>query len=120
LELAQAKNDGESMIYAADKVLDDFKDKINEAQKKEIEGANAKVREAITSNDVARIRSATDELKKILEKIGGSFYQQGTGAGGTGGASGQGADGQGSEAGWSGNQPPPGSESGWEDTGAGR
>ena len=96
-ELVQAKNDAESMLYTADKMLDEFKDKISEEQKKEINSAKEKVSEAIKGDDIARIRDAAEQLKKVLEKIGGSFYQQSStgsfGGGGSGGAEGPGAGG---------------------------
>ncbi len=112
LELAQAKNEAETMVYAADKTLDEFKDKLKEEQKKEIEEASAKVRNAISGTDTAKIRSEMDALKKVLEKAGASLYQGGAqGMGGTG----PGGSGTQPPPGDTNAQPPPGSESGWED-----
>lgn len=96
-ELAQAKNDAESVVYIAEKTLNEFKDKVGEEQRKEVISAKEKVLDSIKGDDIARIRDATDQLKKVLEKIGGSFYQQ-TGGGpsdssGYGGAEGPGAGG---------------------------
>lgn len=97
-ELAQAKNDAESVLYITEKTLEEFKDKITEEQKKEINTAKETLSEAVKSNDLAKIRDATAQLKKALEKIGGSFYQQTggggqSGSGGYGGAEGPGAGG---------------------------
>ncbi|MEM2909253.1 MAG: molecular chaperone DnaK [Candidatus Bilamarchaeaceae archaeon] len=111
LELAQAKNDAESIVYTANKTLDEFKNKLSEEQKKEIEEASAKARAAIAGNDVARIRAAMEELKKVLQKVGASFYQTGPGMGAGTGAEGTTQPGSGT------GEPPPGSESGWENTG---
>ncbi len=114
LELAQAKNEAETMVYAADKTLDEFKDKLKEDQKKEIEDASAKVRSAISGTDSAKIRAEMDALKKVLEKAGASLYQGAQGMGGPGGPGAQPPPG-GPDA-----QPPPGSESGWEDPNQGQ
>ncbi len=116
LELAQAKNDAESMIYTANKTIDEFKDKLTEGQKKEIEEASAKVRSAIASNDIANIRNEMEALKKLLEKVGASFYSGGPGMGGTG-PTGTGGEETTSPGGGTGGSTP-GSEAGWEDTGS--
>jgi len=112
LDLAQAKNEAETMVYAADKTLDEFKDKIKEDQKKEIEDVKAKVKEALAGTDTAKIRTEMDNLKKVLEKVGASLYQGGAQQtpppGGPGAQPPPGAE------------PPPGSESGWEDPNQGQ
>lgn len=94
-ELAQARNNAESIIYAGDKMLEEFKDKISEEQKNEVKQAKEKLQEAMKGDDIARIHDATEQLKKVLEKVGGSFYQSSAGAGGTssGGDFGPGAGG---------------------------
>ena len=116
LDLAQAKNEAETMVYAADKTLGDFKDKLKEDQKKEIEDSKAKVKEVMAGTDTAKIRTEMDNLKKVLEKVGASLYQ--------GGAQGMGGQqpppgGPGAQP-PPGGEPPPGSESGWEDPNAGK
>jgi molecular chaperone DnaK len=117
LDLAQAKNEAETMVYAADKTLDEFKEKLKEDQKKEIEDVKAKVKEAMAGTDVAKIRTEMDNLKKILEKVGASLYQGAQGMGGQQPPPG----GPGAQPPPGGNaQPPPGSESGWEDPNQGQ
>ncbi|MEM3422120.1 MAG: molecular chaperone DnaK [Candidatus Bilamarchaeaceae archaeon] len=89
-ELAQAKNNAESVIYAGDKMLEEFKDKIGEEQKNEVKKAKEQLLEAMKGDDIAKIHDLTDQLKKVLEKIGGSFYQQSTGGGSFGSTEGPG------------------------------
>jgi len=114
LDLAQAKNEAETMVYAADKTLGDFKDKLKEDQMKEIENSKAKVKEVMAGTDVAKIRTEMDNLKKVLEKVGASLYQGAEGMGGQPPPGGPGAQPP------PGGEPPPGSESGWEDPNAGK
>ncbi|VVC01773.1 Chaperone protein DnaK [uncultured archaeon] len=101
-ELAQAKNIAESILYTADKTLDEFKDKITGPQKKEVTEAKEKLVETMKGEDVAKIHDATEQLKKVLEKIGGSFYRQGQGPGAPGGSSG--AEGPGAGGSYSGGE----------------
>ncbi|MFA5077611.1 MAG: molecular chaperone DnaK [Candidatus Micrarchaeia archaeon] len=94
-ELAEAKNSLESMIYTGEKTLSDFKDKINDEQKKKIEDASKAAKEALASEDLAKIRQEMENLKKVLQEVGGSIYGQGAGnQGGAGDGQGPGAGGE--------------------------
>ena len=95
-ELATAKNEAESMLYVTKKTIDDFKDKMSKEQFDKITVAQKKLEDVMTSEDVARIRAETESLKKALEELGGSMYQQ---AGGGPGNQGPGGDGGGPGAG---------------------
>ncbi|MDD5172009.1 MAG: molecular chaperone DnaK [Candidatus ainarchaeum sp.] len=75
-ELATAKNDAEAMIYVTKKTIDDFKDKMSKEQYEKITSAQKKLEDVMTGEDVARIRAETESLKKALEELGGSMYQQ--------------------------------------------
>ena len=75
-ELATAKNEAESMIYVAKKTVDDFKDKLSKDQFDRISAAQKKVEDVMTGEDVGRIRSETENLKKALEEVGASMYGQ--------------------------------------------
>jgi molecular chaperone DnaK len=87
-ELATAKNEAESMAYVAKKTLDDFKDKLSKEMYDKVTAAQKKLEDSMASNDVGRIRADTEALKKALEEVGGSMYQQqGPGMGGGPGGS---------------------------------
>ncbi|VVC03836.1 Chaperone protein DnaK [Candidatus Bilamarchaeum dharawalense] len=75
-ELATAKNEGESMLYVTKKTIDEFKDKMSKEQYDKITTAQAKLEDAMKGEDVAKIRAETEALKKALEEVGGSMYQQ--------------------------------------------
>jgi len=102
LELATAKNEGESMVYLAKKTIDEFKDKMSKEQFDKISSSQKKLEDALSSSDVGRIRAEVENLKKALEEIGGSMYQQqggpseGPGAGPEAGGPEAGTPGQGS------------------------
>ncbi|MCL6645569.1 MAG: molecular chaperone DnaK, partial [Dehalococcoidia bacterium] len=82
-EAIEVKNTADTMAYQAEKTLRDNADKIPSHLKTEVEEKVKAVREAMESNDVARMRSAMDALSLSLQKIGEAVY----GAAGAGSAS---------------------------------
>jgi len=75
-ELAEAKNELEGMIYTGEKTISDLGDKITQAQRDKIIEASKKARDAVATNDLAKIRSEMENLKKILQEIGTEIYQK--------------------------------------------
>lgn len=75
-DLANAKNEAESMIYVTKKTMDDFKEKMTKDQYDKVAAAQKKLEDAMLGEEVGRIRAETEALKKVLEEIGASFYQQ--------------------------------------------
>ncbi|PFG73153.1 molecular chaperone DnaK [Tepidiforma thermophila] len=82
-EAIEVKNTADTMAYQAEKTLRDNADKIPSHLKDEVEEKVKAVREAMESDDVARMRSAMDALSASLQKIGEAVY----GAAGAGSAS---------------------------------
>jgi len=76
-ELVEARNTGDSAAYTAEKTVKDLGDKVSADRKKEIEEAVAKVRAALPGEDAQAIRSATEALMEIVQKLGAEAYQQG-------------------------------------------
>lgn len=77
-ELAEAKNELEAMVYTGEKTIADLADKITAEQKQKIQDASKTAKDAIASNDLARIRQEMENLKKILQEIGSGIYGKGT------------------------------------------
>ncbi len=76
LELANAKNEAESLIYLTKKTVDEFKDKLAKEQFDKVSAAQKRLEDMMSSNDAGKIRAESDSLKKVIEEIGGSMYQQ--------------------------------------------
>jgi molecular chaperone DnaK len=76
-DLIEAKNIADSAVYTAEKALRDFGDKVPADTKSKIEAEVSNVKNALQSEDPARIRNATEQLNAIIQQIGGSMYQQG-------------------------------------------
>ncbi|HZY94426.1 MAG TPA: molecular chaperone DnaK [Candidatus Bathyarchaeia archaeon] len=79
-EEVELRNTAETMLYTADKTKDNLKDKITPDQVQTIDKAAGALRAALSSNEADKIKSASDELSKILQKIGAEIYQRVTAA----------------------------------------
>ena len=75
-EEVEARNNADSLAYAAEKMLKDNEDKVPAELKSEVEGKIAQVRSALQSGDAAQIKRATDELNESMQKVGAAVYSQ--------------------------------------------
>ena len=90
-ELIEVRNHADNTVYAAEKALREFGDKVPAEIKSEIESKSADVKKAVEGEDVEAIKSGTEALGQVIQKIGASVYEQNP-------ASGAGAPGEGREA----------------------
>ena len=74
----EAKNLGESTVYAADKLLNEQGDKAPEEIKREIETGTSELKEILAEEelDVAKLTEATNNLQTSMQKLGESVYSQ--------------------------------------------
>jgi molecular chaperone DnaK len=86
-EEIEAKNKLDSMIYNTEKLLNENKDKISDADKAALEAAMDKGRKALEKEDKDEIIAATEELTQASHKMAESMYQA-AGAGAAGAAPG--------------------------------
>ena len=75
-EMIEAKNHADNMVYTAEKTLKDLGDKVPADMKQKVEDAAAKVRDVKDGDDLDAIKSATDSLTEVLQKLGEAAYQQ--------------------------------------------
>jgi molecular chaperone DnaK len=75
-ELIEARNEADSFVYNAEKSLKDLGDKVTESERGAVEAKIAALREAMASDDVARINSARDELSTAMHPIAEKLYAQ--------------------------------------------
>jgi molecular chaperone DnaK len=73
-ELAEARNMAESLAYQSEKQVEELGDKIEAANKEEIEGAIEGVREALESDSVEEINSKTEALTAAMTKVSEQIY----------------------------------------------
>ena len=74
-ELAETKNAADNLIYTANKTLNNFKDKISDENKKEIEEKINQLKKAKEGDKIEDIKRAMEELSQSLQKIGQELYK---------------------------------------------
>jgi molecular chaperone DnaK len=72
----EARNQGDTMAYSIEKTLKDLGDKVPADTRKDVEEKLAALRDALKTDDVDRIKSATEALRASSTKIGEVMYQQ--------------------------------------------
>ncbi len=75
-ELAEAKNQGDTLAYQAEKMLRDNKDKVPADLDTEITSKIEAVKQALQGSDVAALKSATQTLSETMQKLGEAVYKQ--------------------------------------------
>jgi len=74
-ELAEARNVAENAAYNSDKQLSELGDKVDEADRSEIEGAIKEVRESLESDDIEATKAKTDALQAAFHKVSEKVYE---------------------------------------------
>ncbi len=75
-DLIDARNTADNSIYAAERLLKDYADKIPAEVKGEVQGGIDAVRKVKDGEDEPAIRKAVDALNQAVQKIGAAAYQQ--------------------------------------------
>jgi molecular chaperone DnaK len=101
MEEVEARNRLDGIVYQAEKMVRENREKIAEADLKAVEEAIEDAKKAMTEGGTARLRSATENIERALHKIAEVLYKANQAAGGAeqAGAAGAGAGASGSPAG---------------------
>ncbi|HZF89013.1 molecular chaperone DnaK [Streptomyces sp.] len=86
-EAAETRNQGEQLVYQTEKFLKDNEDKVPGEIKTEVEEAVAELKEKLKGEDTAEIRTATEKVAAVSQKLGQAMYADAQGAQAAGGAS---------------------------------
>ncbi len=73
-ELIEARNHADSLIYATEKSLKEFGDKIDGGEKSKIEESIAALKKAMEGNDAEAVKKASDELAQASHKLAEAVY----------------------------------------------
>jgi molecular chaperone DnaK len=102
-EAAEARNQGDQLVYQTEKTLREHGDKISAEDKAQVESAMDDLREALKGDDAEQIRTKTQDLAQASQQLASAIYQSGEqaggGAGGPDGPGGGATDASGAEAG---------------------
>ncbi|MBO5418205.1 MAG: molecular chaperone DnaK [Clostridia bacterium] len=92
-EAVETKNNAESSVYQAEKLVADMGDKLEASDKADVEAAVRKVKDAIAANDADAMKETTEALTKVFYGISEKIYKanpeafnQAAGAAGANGA----------------------------------
>lgn len=75
-EGVDVRNQADSLIFQTKKQMEEMKDKISDESKSKLEAEIKKVEEAVASNNVDQMKSATESLNKVWNEIASTLYQQ--------------------------------------------
>jgi len=75
-EVADAKNQAESLAYATERSLKEHREKLDESDASTIEGRVMELKQALEGDDVADIRAKTDALQEASQKLAEVLYAQ--------------------------------------------
>ncbi|MCX4779909.1 molecular chaperone DnaK [Streptomyces sp. NBC_01264] len=84
-EAAESRNQGEQLVYQTEKFVKDNEDKVPADVKEEVEASIAELKEKLKGEDAAEIRTATEKLGAVSQKLGQAIYAD-AGAQAAGGA----------------------------------
>lgn len=69
-EEAEVKNESDALAFRAEKSLEEFKDKLPDNVKSEIQSKVDTLKKAIESNNIEQMKSAKEDLEKSMQQIG--------------------------------------------------
>ncbi|PIM65685.1 molecular chaperone DnaK, partial [Streptomyces sp. JV178] len=73
-EAAETRNQGEQLVYQTEKFLKDNEDKVPGEIKTEVEAAVAELKDVLKGEDTAEIRTATEKVAAVSQKLGQALY----------------------------------------------
>jgi molecular chaperone DnaK len=76
-ERIERKNQADSLVYQAEKQLEELGDKVPPSEKNKAQALIKDLKEAIAQDDDGKIKTILPELQQALYAIGSSMYQQG-------------------------------------------
>ena len=74
-EEVDTKNNAENMIYQIEKLVNENGDKLDEADKNEINAKVAALKDAMGTNDVEKMKAGMDELQKATYAVSEKLYK---------------------------------------------
>ncbi|MEF2527335.1 MULTISPECIES: molecular chaperone DnaK [Streptomyces] len=85
-EAAETRNQAEQLVYQTEKFVKDNEDKVPGEVKTEVEAAVAELKEKLKGEDTAEIRTATEKVAAVSQKLGQAIYADAQAAQAAGGA----------------------------------
>lgn len=93
-ELAELRNNADSLVYTTEKSVKEAGDKLGADDKQNIEEAAKEVKEALKGDDTEKIQAATERLTQASHKVAEVLYAQAKAQGAESGPAGPAGDGE--------------------------
>jgi molecular chaperone DnaK len=75
-EEIEIKNTLDTMIYTSEKSFSELQDKLESSEKTKIENALKSAKEILAQGDISKMKSATEDLSKVMQEVGSAIYQR--------------------------------------------
>jgi molecular chaperone DnaK len=75
-ELAEARNQADSLIYSTEKTIRELGDKVDSNTKDKVDKAIQELKEASAGNDTSKIKTASEKLSSLLHEMSTKLYEQ--------------------------------------------
>lgn len=75
-ELIEARNNGENLIYQAEKTIKDLGDKVSDSEKSTVEDKVKELRDVLVTDNLEDIQARSEELTQELYKMSEKLYDQ--------------------------------------------
>jgi molecular chaperone DnaK len=75
-EEAELRNEADSILYTAERTKRNLEGKVDKSAQDKIDAASKELRTALEGKDTGTIRDKNEALKRVLQEVGASVYQQ--------------------------------------------
>ena len=75
-EKAEVKNEADTLVYATEKSLKDYGDKVSDDDKQKIQAAVDELKSASSAGDVERMKSGIEAVKEASHKLAEEIYKE--------------------------------------------
>lgn len=75
-EMADVKNQADTLVYTTEKTLNEHKNKLSDSERREIENAISELKNAMNTDDIERIKEGINRLTESSHKLSQIIYQQ--------------------------------------------
>jgi molecular chaperone DnaK len=82
-ERVEARNQADTAIYSAEKLLREQGDKVPADARSDVEAKMKALRDVLDGDDVGTIRRRSEELRQAVQQMGAKMYEGGAGSGAT-------------------------------------
>ncbi len=88
-ELAETRNQADTLAYGAEKALKDLGDKVESAKAEEVKTAVEELRKAAAGEDIGQIKTAIEKMNSYMHELSSKLYEQAKAQQPEGGGSGE-------------------------------